>query len=204
MFYFVKTPSVIKKIYKDVHWNFPNVNKEIFLTFDDGPTEGITDEVLSILDKFNAKATFFCVGEDIKKNPTLFKRLQSHGHAIGNHSYSHLKGWNTSNEKYFEDIQKCQKLTQTSLFRPPYGKATRKQLALLNQDYKIILWDVLSGDFDPTTSIEKIIKNVIGNVESGSIIVMHDNLHCGEKMLKALPFILEGLLQKGFSFSRIQ
>ena len=204
MNYFIKTPKILHSLYKDAVWVLPNSQKEIYLTFDDGPIKVITEKCLDILKEHDVKATFFCVGANAEKNPIILDRILQDGHVVGNHSFNHLKGWSTDNEAYFENVRKCDNLIQSKLFRPPYGKAKRSQLKVLKENYKIIMWDVLSGDFDPNNSAEKIVKNTVDNTESGSIIVMHDNENCGDKMLISLPQIIVKLKEKGFLFRTIQ
>ena len=201
--YFVKTPKIARAFNKKAIWSIPNNVKEIFLTFDDGPTPLITNHTLDILKKHNIKATFFCLGKQVEKNPEIFKKIIDEGHAVGNHSYSHLKGWTTKNEQYLEDVRKGEAIIKSNLFRPPYGKIKRSQVNLLNPQTKIILWDVLPGDFSPKNNVEKIVSNTLNSVESGSIIVLHDNNKCGNKMLQALPIIIEKLKEKKYKFSAI-
>ena len=190
-------------MYKDAVWFLPNSNNTIYLTFDDGPIVGVTDNCLDILNEYKVKATFFCVGQNAKNNLSLVKRITQDGHAIGNHSFNHLKGWKTDNETYINNVHQCSEYVDSKLFRPPYGKAKRSQLKSLKDDYKIIMWDVLSGDFDPNVTVEKAIDNVVSKTQSGSIIVMHDNEKCGEKMLEILPKVIAQLLEKGFNFQVI-
>ena len=201
--YFVKTPKIAQSIIKKAVWNIPNNDRKIFLTFDDGPTPSITNRALDILKEYRIKATFFCLGKQVEENPLLFQRIIDEGHAVGNHSYSHLKGWTTKNEQYLEDVRKGEAIIKSNLFRPPYGKIKRSQVNLLNPQTKIILWDVLPGDFSPSNNVEKIISNTLNTVESGSIIVLHDNAICGNKMLQALPFIIDKLKEKKYNFSAI-
>ena len=203
MFYFVKTPSVIRQLYKHVTWKLTNDRSAVYLTFDDGPIPSITEKTLNILKEHDVKATFFCVGENVERHPTIFNRILQEGHHVGNHSYNHLNGWKTDNETYYQNIEKCQILTNTSLLRPPYGKIKREQINHLKNDYKLIMWEVLSGDFDPKTSVEKVVLNCVDSTENGSIIVMHDNIKCGEKMLEALPKIIHQLKEKGFVFEAV-
>jgi len=201
--YFVKTPKIARAFNKKAIWSIPNNVKEIFLTFDDGPTPLITNHTLDILKKHNIKATFFCLGKQVEKNPEIFKKIIDEGHAVGNHSYSHLKGWTTKNEQYLEDVRKGEAIIKSNLFRPPYGKIKRSQVNLLNPQTKIILWDVLPGDFSPKNNVEKIVSNTVNSIEPGSIIVLHDNNKCGNKMLQALPFIIDKLKEKKYKFSAI-
>lgn len=187
-------------MYRDAIWFLSNTENKIYLTFDDGPVEGITNKCLDILGDYKVKATFFCVGENVRKNPQLFDRILTEGHQPGNHSYNHLKGWKTENPVYFDNIAQCDTLVRSKLLRPPYGKIKRSQIRELKDRYQVIMWDVLSGDFDPKVTTRQIRENVIKNTESGSIIVMHDNEKCGQKMLDALPAILEELLELNFRF----
>lgn len=203
MFYFTKTPSVIRQLYKHTTWTLPNDRSAVYLTFDDGPIPSVTERTLAILKALGVKATFFCVGENVQRHSAIFDQIINDGHHVGNHSHQHLNGWKTENETYYQNIATCQELTQTILFRPPYGKIKREQVNQLKDTYSIIMWDVLSGDFDPKTSVEKVVLNVVKNTESGSIIVLHDNNKCGEKMLEALPIIINQLKAKGFVFETI-
>lgn len=201
--YFVKTPKIARSILKEAVWNIPNNDRRIFLTFDDGPTPSITNQTLDILKKHKIKATFFCLGSQVEKHPELFNRIIDEGHAVGNHSYSHLKGWNTNNDKYLEDVRKGEAIIKSNLFRPPYGKIKRSQVNSLSPETKIILWDVLPGDFSRKTNVEKIVSNTLNSVEAGSIIVLHDNLDCGDKMIAALPIIIDKLKEKKYCFPPI-
>jgi peptidoglycan-N-acetylglucosamine deacetylase len=201
--YFVKTPKIAQSIIKKAVWNIPNNDREIFLTFDDGPTPSITNQTLDILRKHKIKATFFCLGSQVEKHPEIFKRITDEDHAVGNHSYSHLKGWTTNNQQYLEGVRKGDAIIKSNLFRPPYGKIKRSQVNALSSETKIILWDVLPGDFSPKNNVEKIVFNTLNSVESGSIIVLHDNNKCGNKMLQALPIIIEQLKEKKYNFSAI-
>lgn len=178
--------------------------KVLYLTFDDGPVAGVTDKTLAILDRFNAKATFFCVGDNVKKHPETFRKIIDSGHTVGNHTYHHLNGWKTPAEDYLHDVQECAKLVDSNLFRPPYGRITRRQARILPKDYKIFMWSVLSGDFDPAVSTEQCSSNVLRSARAGSIIVMHDGEKSGRTMIDALPHILAHYTQKGFRFLSIE
>lgn len=203
MFYFTKTPAVIRQLFKHTTWKLPNGRSAVYLTFDDGPIPYITEQTLDVLNQYAVKATFFCVGQNVEKNPSIYHRILEEGHQVGNHSYNHLNGWNTENETYLSNIEKCNQLVQSKLLRPPYGKINRSQISALKEHYTIVMWDVLSGDFDPKTTVEKTIENVLNAVEAGSIIVLHDNEKCGAKMLQALPQIIMGIKEKGFVFETI-
>tara|TARA_R110001592_G_scaffold166877_1_gene402136 strand:+ start:50 stop:667 length:618 start_codon:yes stop_codon:yes gene_type:complete len=201
--FLVKTPLAIKKSFPSLVWDIPNNTKTIYLTFDDGPTPEITTWVLETLKKHKIKATFFVVGENVKKHPEIYQQLINEGHAIGNHTYNHLNGWKTKSSDYLQNIEKCAELVDSNLFRPPYGRIKNTQIRKLKQHYKIIMWDVLSGDFDFKTSPEQCADNVIENVKPGSIIVFHDSAKAEKNLKYALPKALEYLKQQGFTFGVI-
>jgi peptidoglycan/xylan/chitin deacetylase (PgdA/CDA1 family) len=202
--YLIKTPYLLKKFYpKELIWAKDRNHKIVYLTFDDGPIPIVTPFVLETLKIFDAKATFFCIGENISKNPEIYERIKTDGHAIGNHTYNHLRGWSTDDDIYLEDIIKCQELTKTSLFRPPYGRIKKSQIKLLKSKYpeqKIIMWDVLSGDFDLKLSPEKCLKNVIKHTSNGSIVVFHDSLKAQKRLEHTLPLALELWTKEGYRF----
>ncbi|KAF9659084.1 polysaccharide deacetylase family protein [Tenacibaculum sp. ZH5_bin.1] len=206
-FYFIKTPRILKRLFAKYTWSFFSTQKEIFLTFDDGPIPEVTEFVLDQLHQFNAKATFFCIGDNIRKYPAVFSRIVNEGHSVGNHTFNHLNGWKNSNTTYINNINKCENLLshqKTKLFRPPYGKIKRKQAKqLLANGYKIIMWDVLSADFDPTITKEKCLQNVLRNVENGSIIVFHDSIKASDKLYYVLPKVLEEFSLQGYKFKAI-
>ncbi len=233
--------------YSTLVWRKATHEKIVYLTFDDGPIPNVTDFVLDTLKSFDIKATFFCIGDNIHKHPTVFDRIKNEGHAVGNHTYNHLKGWETDDKTYLENFEKCQALTQTNLFRPPYGRIKKSQVRKLKakrlktkaeveslklkaavkiQKYKVesgkyaesnetlnpipyalnlqvVMWDVLSGDFDTTMTPEKCYQNVIRNVKNGSIIVFHDSLKAWDRMEYALPKVIEDLLKQGYRFEKL-
>ncbi|SDC61126.1 polysaccharide deacetylase family protein [Pedobacter soli] len=217
--YLIKSPLLLKWYYPSLLWNKSRTEKVIYLTFDDGPIPNVTDFVLKTLKVFNAKATFFCIGDNIVKHPEVFERLKADGHAIGNHTFNHLKGWKTDNKTYLENTLKCQQLTQTNLFRPPYGRIKKSQVRSLeslvwnlnpnaklqteNSQLQIVMWDVLSGDFDVNLSPEKCFQNVIKHTENGSIIVFHDSLKAFDRLAYALPKVLAHFTEKGFTFATL-
>jgi peptidoglycan-N-acetylglucosamine deacetylase len=165
MFYFVKTPWLLKKLYASCIWNIPTNEKKIYLTFDDGPHPVATPFVLGELKKYGAKATFFCIGKNVVEYPDVYKQILWNGHRVGNHTHNHLNGWKVSDKEYFENIQKAKKYIDSALFRPPYGRITKFQLKNLTESagYKIVMWDVLSADFDQQISPEKSAGNVTKN-----------------------------------------
>lgn len=206
----IKTHWVIKKLFSNYIWDLPNSEKKIYLTFDDGPTPEITEWTLQQLKKYNAKATFFCIGDNVRKYPEIFKNVIQEGHSIGNHTFHHLNGWKTKTNEYVENIKLCDtqirnsKLETRNLFRPPYGKIKPSQSKELRKlGYKIIMWDIISYDFDATISKEKCLENVLTNVKSGSIIVFHDSIKAFPNLEYTLPKVLEFLNKKGFVFAKI-
>jgi peptidoglycan-N-acetylglucosamine deacetylase len=291
--YFVKTPWWLKKLYPQLVWNKARNTKTIFLTFDDGPIPIVTPAVLKILKTYNAKATFFCIGDNIIKHPDVFLQLKADGHTIGNHTFNHLKGWATANDVYIANFEKCQNLTQTNFFRPPYGRIKRSQILeiqnskvkiqnldnveneklqiqnskakiqnldnveneklqiqnskvkiqnldnveneklqsenlkakiqnldtvfnqtetlnilsekskIKNQKSQIIMWDVLSGDFDTTLTPQKCLKNVLKHTENGSIVVFHDSLKAWDRLQYVLPQALAYWQKQGYRFEGI-
>ena len=202
--YLVKTPALFRWLYPSCVWRIPNKENKVFLTFDDGPNPIITEKILAVLEKHDVPATFFCIGKQVKKHPELFSLLaKSNRHTVGNHSQNHKNGWQTSTIQYINDIDECSKVFTSSLFRPPYGKITPKQVGRLKSRYKIIMWEVLGGDFDYSVNSSTIKKNIIKNTRSGSIIVLHDNPKFTDKLLEVLPSIITTLKEKGFVFSSI-
>ena len=210
--YFIKTPRIVEKFFSNYTWRFNTNKKDIYLTFDDGPTPRITKFVLDELKKHNAKATFFCIGKNIENHPEIFNKIIADGHSIGNHTQNHLNGWKTNTTSYLENIDICEnvisneveKSQYSKLYRPPYGKIKPSQAnKLIKKGYKIIMWDVLSADFDTKISKEECLENVLRNTKKGSIIVFHDSIKASEKIQFVLPKILEEFSKKGFSFKEI-
>jgi peptidoglycan-N-acetylglucosamine deacetylase len=214
-FYWIKTSRFIKSIFSNYIWDIPNNDNKIYLTFDDGPTPEITKWVLQELEKYHAKATFFCIGNNIEKFPDIFSKILNEGHSIGNHTFNHLNGWETSTEEYLKNSIQCSVISNQAqnckpntehykLFRPPYGKIKASQAKKLRQlGYKIIMWDVLSADFDTLISKEKCLENVLKNAKSGSIIVFHDSLKAFPNLEYTLPKTLKILKEKGFIFETL-
>ena len=199
------SPSLFFRFFSKKHLvcALPSEEKILYLTFDDGPTPEVTTEVLKILKDRNARATFFCIGENVKKHPELFHSIKHEGHAIGNHTFSHLDGWKTPPGEYVENVSRCEEYFVTNLFRPPYGRFSLSQYYLLRKKFKFILWSVLSGDFYRKTSPDQCLAKVLNNAFPGSIIVFHDNFISKEKVLYALPIVLDHFQQKGFRFENL-
>ncbi len=202
--YLVKTPKFIQNLFPNFVWKIPSREKVIYLTFDDGPIPEVTPWVLKTLDQFNAKATFFCVGENVFKHPEVFREVLDQGHSAGNHTYNHLNGWATDNIPYFHNVRHCANLVKSSLFRPPYGRLMPKQAQFLQRHYRIIMWDVLSGDFDPKIDREQCLDNVKMKTRPGSIVVFHDSLKSFEKLQYVLPKVLKHFSEKGYRFEALQ
>ncbi|MFM2207973.1 MAG: hypothetical protein RL213_1948 [Bacteroidota bacterium] len=178
----------------------PSKEKVLYLTFDDGPIPEVTPWVLEQLDHFGAKATFFCIGNNVRKHRNVYQRILQSGHSVGNHTYHHLNGWSTFNSDYFKDIELCNRLVGSELFRPPYGKIRPTQIARLKYAYRIIMWDVLSRDYDRNLTGETVLNTVLENSRPGSIIVFHDSLKAEERLRYALPKVLEHFSAKGYRF----
>jgi len=200
---------IFKKIYPNFVWELPNDENKIYLTFDDGPIPEVTEWVLFELKKYRAKATFFCIGENVQKHPTEFLKILNDNHAIGNHTFNHLNGWKTNLEMYLENVEMCKtelesQACKTKLFRPPYGKIKLAQANKLKKlGYKIVMWDIISKDYDKNTNKETCVDNVLKAIKPGSIIVMHDSLKAFSNLEYALPIILKKLSERGFIFEKL-
>ena len=203
MFYAVKTPKFLTYLFSSLIWKIPNDNKTVYLTFDDGPTEKVTRKILEVLKNEKVKASFFCVGKNVEKYPDLFACIKAEGHAVGNHTNTHLNGWKTNKKQYLEDVEEADKLIKSNLFRPPYGKLNWRSKKDLQRKYKIVMWDVAGGDFDQYLSIKDVVKNIINNVNPGSIVVLHDNQKFMIKTVEALPIIIKELKDKKYRFGLI-
>jgi peptidoglycan/xylan/chitin deacetylase (PgdA/CDA1 family) len=202
-----RVPFFLPWLFPNLVWKINTTEKELFLTFDDGPVPGPTDFVLETLQKFNCKATFFCIGDNIHKHPEIFQKVVEGGHAIGNHTFNHISGWNTPVGSYLDNVRQCDleiqnpefEIQNSKLFRPPYGRITRNQIKALN-DYKIIMWDVLTIDYNKSVSPESCLKNSIRVTRPGSIIVFHDSVKAEGNLMYALPRYIEHFLEQGYSF----
>lgn len=200
-FYWVKTTWIIRKLFPRFVWEIPSGDKVVYLTFDDGPTPEVTQWVLKQLEDFSAKATFFCIGNNISNNPAIYRKVVDSGHAIGNHTYNHVNGWKTDFDTYIDNVAKCEQFTPENkkLFRPPYGKLMRAQAnSLLKMGYRIIMWDILSADFDRNITKEKCLGNVIKNIRPGSVVIFHDSVKAFPNLEYALPKTLQFLKDNGY------
>ena len=207
----MRPPFLLKKLFRSLVWNIPTKDLVLFLTFDDGPIPEVTPAVLELLKTYDAKATFFCIGQNINTHPEIFQKIISDGHAIGNHTYNHLNGWKTKADAYIQNVEICAQVINVNhqiarlkpLFRPPYGRITASQYAALKKQYSLIMWDVLSEDWKTKLNSEDCFENVRRKAKPGSIIVFHDSLKARERMFPALEKILEYFSKKGFRFDRI-
>ena len=199
----IKTPTLIQFFFPSLLWSKKRDKKILYLTFDDGPYNMLSPFILDELKKYKAKATFFYLGSKAEKYPELIKRCKDENHKIGNHTYSHPNGWKTKNSRYYQDIEKANKLLNSNLFRPPYGRIKPSQINHLKKYYKIIMWDILSWDFDKKTSPEECYNNIIKNTKSGSIIVLHENEKSAKTVKEVLPKILSYFSSQGFKFEKL-
>ena len=202
--YLVHTPQYVQALFPGLVWKMPGEDRKIFLTFDDGPIPEVTPWVLDTLESYGAKATFFCVGDNVRKYPEIFDQVIEAGHSVGNHTHNHLSGWRTENIQYFNNVRHCARMVQSRLFRPPYGKLKPSQANFLQRHYRIIMWDVLSGDFDRNIKPEDCLQNVINHAGAGSIVVFHDSLKAQANLEYALPKVLEHFSSLGYEFAAIK
>jgi peptidoglycan-N-acetylglucosamine deacetylase len=201
--YLVHTPQYVQALFPGLVWKMATDRRSIYLTFDDGPIPEVTPWVLQTLEAYNAKATFFCVGDNVRKYPEIFDQVVDGNHAVGNHTHNHVSGWCTENISYFNNIRHCARMVHSALFRPPYGKIKPSQAQFLQRHYSIIMWDVLSGDFDKNINPEQCLHNVINYAEAGSIVVFHDSLKARTNLEYALPRVLDYFTSLGYSFDAL-
>lgn len=193
----------LKKVYPKAQWHFGREEKNLYLTFDDGPVPGITEWILDELKKYEAKATFFCVGANVLKHESVFARILEEGHSAGNHGMFHSRGFSTGVENYISETEACQKLIGNYLFRPPYGQMKRAQYRnLIKKGYKIVMWDVISYDYEKINP-ERCLNIVLNNTRNGSIVVFHDNLKAEDNLRYCLPKTLSHFAELGYSFKAI-
>lgn len=206
--FFHRTPRFVQQLYPSLTWSNATEEKHLYLTFDDGPIPILTEFILDTLKGFNIQATFFCVGDNLRKNREIAEKAIAQGHQLGNHTFNHLNGWKTGNERYFHNIEECEHqlhlLNQNKkLLRPPYGKIKRSQIKHLKKEYKIIMWDVLSGDYSNEISSKECLYNTIKATKKGSIVLFHDNLKANKNIRYALPRYIEHYLKKDYQFKLI-
>lgn len=204
MIYPFKSPNFLQVLYPKMIWKMPSGEKKIYLTFDDGPIPDITPFVMDELNKFNAKATFFCIGDNIRKHPEVFESLKKEGHTVANHTFNHLNGRKYNLNTYLENTEKCQEYlsdSSSNYFRPPYGRMKRSQINAIAEKYKIIMWDVLSGDFQKDLDPDKCLRKCIKYTQDGSIVLFHDSIKAAPVMKKVLPSFLKHFSNLGFEFA---
>jgi peptidoglycan/xylan/chitin deacetylase (PgdA/CDA1 family) len=199
----VRPPNFLRCIYPNAIWNLPSEQKVVYLSFDDGPTPFVTEKVLELLEEYQAKATFFCIGKNIEQHPELFKLVQTKAHHIGSHTYSHLNGWKSKPTDYLNDYHKGRELAQSNLFRPPYGRLLLKPLQTIQKQDKVIMWDILSKDYNESLTPETVLNNILRNIKPGAIIVFHDSEKAKKNVLAVLPQLLQNLKQQGYAMEAI-
>ncbi len=200
----VHLPDWITRIFPLAIWRIPSGEKVLYLTFDDGPIPNITPAILEILQNKGIKATFFCVGENVFKYPEIFKQIKDEGHSVGNHTFNHLQGIKCSTEKYFNNIEKANEYIGSNMFRPPHGWLRRAQYRKIARHYKIVMWDVISCDYDSSLSPKKCYENVVNNIRDGSIITFHDSIKAEKNVLEALPAVIDKLTARGYEFRKLE
>lgn len=197
--YFTKTPYLIRKLLPSILWR-TDKKQTIHLTFDDGPTPSVTRYILDTLKKYDAKATFFCVGEQAEKHPDIMHRIRSEGHQVGQHTYSHVDGWKADTDTYLQNIDRAEEVIQSPLFRPPYGRLTPQQYRRIKERFKIVMWDVMPGDFDQDISPDVCFHHIMNNIVDGSIVVLHDNQKSFDTIQVLLPRLLDTLQNNKWRF----
>lgn len=198
-----RIPKLLSRTFTSLTWEIPSDDRAVYLTFDDGPTPDVTEWVLDRLEEYDAKGTFFCLGNNVKNHPEIYAEIRKRGHSVGNHSFSHVKGFSMKPDSYLENIKEAREWIDSPLFRPPYGRILPAQVKLLQKDYRIIMWTVLSVDYNARISGEQVVRNVVENVGPGSIIVFHDSVKASKNLYYALPKVLEFLSEKGYRMHAI-
>lgn len=204
-----RTPFFLPWLYPTLTWRIPDATKQLFITFDDGPVPGPTEFVIDTLAAADVRATFFCIGDNVDKHPSVYRSLLAHGHSVGNHTFHHLNGWRTSTRTYVDDVRLCAGVLgerdanqRSALFRPPYGRISREQIRAL-PSFRIIMWDVLTMDYRRTLSPARCLQNTIGAVRDGSIVVFHDSLKAEKNLRYVLPRFIDHFKSQGYSFNVI-
>jgi peptidoglycan/xylan/chitin deacetylase (PgdA/CDA1 family) len=203
MMYSSKTPWLVQRLLPGVVWRIATELPVIYLTFDDGPIPEVTPWVLDLLDKYSARATFFCVGANVQRHPELFADVLQAGHRVGNHTKNHLNAWSVSGERYLSDVESCHHLVGSAIFRPPYGRLTPCLFNTLRRRYRVVMWDVLSGDFDPSLSADRCFRYVLAGTRPGSIVVFHDSIKALPRLRRVLPLVLSHYAGLGYRFEAL-
>jgi len=198
-----QVPEILKFLIKDVVWRMNPDERCIYLTFDDGPIPEVTPLVLDILDDFHAKATFLCVGENVSKYPEVLENVKQQGHAVGNHTFNHVKGFQCSVDDYRSNVMKADELIKSPIFRPPHGQIKPQQIKDLKKNFKILLWDFITYDYDKSIAPTKVYKEVQNKSRNGSIVVFHDSLKAQKKMLEVLPKALKFWQTEGYEIKKV-
>lgn len=211
---FFRTPAFLRRAFPSCYWQVPYKHTQrptLYLTFDDGPVPEATPQVLRILDQYNIRASFFCVGDNVRKHPSLFREVLQAGHTVGNHTFHHVKGWHTSLTAYLKEVSLCRQIMEETagtalprLFRPPYGRISPKQLRALRQHYAVVMWDILTHDYDPRLQANGLLPQLKPLLRDGSILVFHDSIKAYPRMIRLLPAIIEAGLERGFSFATLE
>jgi peptidoglycan-N-acetylglucosamine deacetylase len=199
----VRIPGFVTSLYQSATWRCPETEKIVYLTFDDGPIPGVTPWLLKLLKEENIHATFFCVGENVMRYPDLYRQLLKEGHSVGNHTYNHWQGLKHCNHEYFKNIEKAAQYIDSNLFRPPHGWLKTSQYRYLRNKFRIIMWDLISCDYDRSLSAQKVFRNVTDFVRPGSIITFHDSLKAQSNLTEALPRSIKWLKEEGYQFKAI-
>jgi len=195
----VQFPRVFRPFFgKNVLWQKKTSSKVIYLTFDDGPVPEVTPQILEILDNYCWKATFFCVGENVKKYPDTYNEVVRRGHKTANHTFNHIKGFSYNTTEYLSNVEKASKLISSNLFRPPHGQITYKQISALKRDYQIIMWDVITHDYNKKLTPEQVFSNIKNNLRNGSIVVFHDSVKAKKNVLEVLPKAIKFWESEGY------
>jgi peptidoglycan/xylan/chitin deacetylase (PgdA/CDA1 family) len=200
-----RPPKWLRALYYSVDWKILDQPNSLYLTFDDGPTPEVTEWVLEQLDLFDAKATFFCIGRNVERFPQIYSKILEKGHGVGNHTYSHLKGWQTPTQEYLNDVELASQFIESPLFRPPYGRIKNRQIKKLKKmGYRMFMWDVLSEDYNAAINPEKCLGYLMKYTETGSIIVFHDSVKASKNLFAVLPTVLKYYKEKGFVFRELK